>query len=462
MPAAWEEYLAAHKDGHQTALFDFLRIPSVSADPARAEDVRRAGQWVVDRCTTAGLENARMLETGGHPVVLAEHLHAPGAPTVLLYGHFDTQPVDPLTLWTSPPFDPQVRDGRVYARGASDDKSNMFIPLRAVEALLQTEGRLPLNLKVIFEGQEEIGSPQLPAFLAAHREELACDLAVSADAGQWSETEGATPLGNRGLCGIQLDVFGPSSDLHSGSFGGAIANPLHALATLLAGLHDEDGRVTVAGFYDAVRPLSPQDRARIAAVPFNAATFASNHGVSALSGEKGYVPLEQLWVRPTIEVNGAWGGFQGEGGKTVLPAEAHAKLTCRLVADQDPEKIRALVVAHLEQHAPTGVRVVATPVPGLAYPYSLDADHWAVRATAEVLQETYGKAPYAVRTGGSVPVCSLFRSVLGVDTVDFGFGLEDEQFHAPNEFFRLSSFERGPVAYAHVLARLAARWPGHA
>ena len=455
MPA-FESYLEEHQPRFLKELLEILSIPSISSLPERAPDVERAAAWVARRLTTAGLDGVRILPTGGHPVVYGEWLHAPGQPTLLVYGHFDTQPVDPLELWSQPPFEPVVRDGRIYARGASDDKGNMFIPILAVEALLRSEGALPVNVKFFLEGQEEIGSPQLPAFVAAHRELLACDMVISADSGQWSETDGALLVSLRGLCALQIDVEGARSDLHSGIYGGAVQNPIHALVQLLATLRGPDGTVQVEGFYDEVRPLSVEERALMAEVPFDEAAYREQLGVDALFGEPGYTVYERVGARPTLEVNGIWGGFQGDGVKTVLPSHAHAKITCRLVADQDPDVIRDRLTAHVEAHAPPGVRVTVRPLPGSARPYQMPAGHPGTAAARAVLTELYGKPPYHIRTGGSVPVCELFRSVLGVYTVGFGFGLDDEQFHAPNEFFRLSSFERGQKAYCRLLKQIAA------
>ncbi len=453
-----EEYLASNRSRFQDELLQFLSIPSVSSEPGNAGDVERAAQWVAERLRAAGMEHIEIMPTGGHPVVYADHLHAEGQPTVLLYGHFDTQPVDPLELWSSPPFEPVIRDGRVYARGACDDKGNMLIPILALEALLKSSGGLPVNVKVLFEGQEEIGSPQLPQFLAAERERFACDYVLSADSGQYSETEPCLGLSCRGLCAVQIDVRGARTDLHSGVYGGAVANPLHVLVGLLASLRDGEGRVTVEGFYDRVVPLTAEERDAIARVPFDEEAYQAQLGVEALAGEAGYSPVERVWARPTLELNGVWGGFQGEGVKTVLPKEAHAKLTCRLVADQDPVEVSSAVVRHVEQWAesrqPLGVRVEARALPGNALPYSVPAEHPANQAAAAVLRELYGREPYLVRGGGSVPVCELFFTHLGVHTIGFGFGLDDEQIHAPDEFFRLSSFERGQTAWVKLLQRV--------
>jgi len=451
----WETYLAEQQPRYQDELLQFLSIPSISALPEHASAVQQAAHWVADRLTTAGMENVRILPTSGHPVVYGEWLHTPGKPTVMIYGHFDTQPADPLNLWTSPPFEPQIRHDRVYARGASDDKGNMFIPILAVEALLQTEGALPINVKFFLEGQEEIGSPQLPALIANQRDLLACDLVLSADGGQHAEDQPGLLIAFKGLAGVQIDVRGARTDLHSGVYGGAVANPIHALVYILDTMRSPEGKILVEGFYDAVEPLSAEVRAAIAAVPFDEKTYKDAIGVDALVSEPGYTPQEHLAARPTLEVNGIWGGFQGEGTKTVLPNEAHAKITCRLVANQDPAAIVSLLTRHVERNTPSGVRAMVRLLPGAAKPYLVPVDHWGNRAAEAVLTELYGKAPYYLRIGGSIPVCELFLSILGAYTVNFAFGLMDEQIHAPDEFFRLSSFRRGPVAYGKLLHKLA-------
>lgn len=450
----WKEYLAAHRPGFEAELLDFLRIPSISSLPENAGDVRRAGEWVADRMGKAGIEHIQILETGGHPVVYGDWLHAPGQPTVMIYGHFDTQPVDPLELWTRPPFAPVVVDGLVYARGASDDKGNMLPPILAIEALLQSEGRLPVNAKFFFEGQEEIGSPQLAPFVAAHKELLKCDMVLSADGGQWEEDQPALAVGFRGICALQIDVVGPDHDLHSGVYGGAVHNPIHALVQILSSMRSEDGKVLVRGFYDDVRPLSAADRAEIARVPFDEARFKQQVGVDALFGEPGYSPLERTWARPTLELNGIWGGFQAEGTKTVLPSQAHAKITCRLVAGQDPDKIEAAIAEHVKRATPPGITAKVTRFGG-SDPYLMPADHPGNAAARAALVELYGVEPFYARSGGSIPVCSLFLEHLGVYTISFGFALRDENIHSPNEFFRLSNFARGQEGYCIVLHKLA-------
>jgi acetylornithine deacetylase/succinyl-diaminopimelate desuccinylase-like protein len=436
-------------------LLDFLRIPSISSLPQHNDDVERAAQWVAARMEQAGIETSHVLPTGGHPVVYGEWLKAPGKPTVLIYGHFDVQPVDPLAQWNHSPFEPVVENGRVTARGASDDKGNMLVPILTVEAFLQSEGTLPINLKFLFEGQEEIGSPQLAGFIAEHEERLACDLVVSADGSQWSEEQPSLLVGLRGLCALQIDVRGATHDLHSGAFGGTVQNPLHALAHLIDSMHDSDGRVAIQGFYDQVRPLGDQERTEIAAVPFDETMYRQELGVKQLYGERSYSTLERAWARPTLELNGIWGGFQGAGTKTVIPQEAHAKVTCRLVPDQDPEQIRELITAHVEKNAPPGVEVSIQAEASKAKAYLIPADHPGNRVAREVHLELYGKEPLSVRNGGSIPFCTIFLDALGVYTVSFGFQLEDEKAPSPNEFFRLSSFERAQKAYGLLFKRLS-------
>jgi acetylornithine deacetylase/succinyl-diaminopimelate desuccinylase-like protein len=455
--AGWHQYLDDHQARFVDELFDYLRIPSVSSLSQHLGDVQRAAEWVADRFEAAGIENVDIMPTGGHPVVYGDWLHAPGPPTVLIYGHFDVQPADPFDLWTTPPFEPEIRNGRIYARGASDDKGNSLVPVLAAEALLKTTGRLPVNVKFLFEGQEEIGSPQLPAFMEGHREMLACDLVISADGGQHGEEQPGLYIAFKGVCAVQVDVTGPDRDLHSGVCGGAVQNPIHALARILESMHGDDGSVTVDGFYDAVVPLTETDRRQIAEVPHDDEAYKRWVGVNELFGETGYTTIERAWARPTLEVNGIWGGFQGEGIKTVLPSEAHAKITCRLVPDQDPGLIVEAITRHVAEHTPPGVRAAVTGLEGSSTPYLMPTDHPGNKVAAEVLTELYGTAPYLVRSGGSLPICSLFRDILGVYSLNFAFGLEDEDIHSPNEFFRLASFEKGQRAYVMLLEKLAER-----
>jgi acetylornithine deacetylase/succinyl-diaminopimelate desuccinylase-like protein len=452
--AQWEPYLKDHQSEFVEQLLAFCRIPSISALPDHAGDVERAAEWTAQRLWDAGIENVQVMRTGGHPVVYGDWLHAPGKTTVLLYGHFDVQPTDPEALWTTPPFKPTIRDGRVYARGVSDNKSGVLITILAVEALLKTAGALPVNVKFCFEGQEEIGSPQIPAFVDAHKSLLACDMVLNSDGGQYSETDPALLISLRGACGVQIDVTGPKADQHSGVVGGAIQNPLNALAEIIASMHTPDGKIAVQGFYDDVVEASPKERARIAAIPADDEAAKRQLGVDELFGEPGYTTTERTWIRPTLDVNGIWGGFQGEGTKTVIAREGHAKITCRLVPNQTPRKIVDLLEAHVNKHTPKGVKAVTQKLSIGALPYQVPTDHPGNVAAAAVLKELYGKDPYYGGMGGSVPITEVFLRYLGAHTVSFGFTLTDEQVHAPNEFFRLSSFERGQKAFCLLLERL--------
>lgn len=451
----WQDYLNTHQDRFVGELADFVRIPSVSADPAHVADVARAGDWVADRLRRADIENVRVLPTDGHPVVYGDWLHA-GAdrPTVLIYGHFDVQPPEPLDLWTTPPFAAEVRDDKMFGRGASDDKGGMFIPIVAAEALLQTTGRLPVNVKFFFEGQEEIGSPHLPPFINANGALLKADMIFSADGSQWAPDQPNLITALKGLVAAEITVTGARTDQHSGQQGGGIANPIQGLAQIIASMKDANGRITVAGFYDDVIGLTVEDRAAIARVPFDEAAYAANLGVTEPFGEEGYTTRERLWARPTLELNGIGGGWQGDGIKTVLPAEARAKITCRLVANQTPDQIFDLLRAHVESHTPRGLRARIDRLAGSADPFLLPGGHNSSAVAAKVLAEVYGKEPFLVRTGGSIPVMTMLLRELGVHATVFAFGLPDENLHAPDEFFRLSSFRTGQTAYCRLLERL--------
>ena len=450
----WKQYLDERQPQYLEEMLDFLRIPSISSLPEHAADVARAGEWVAARLRRAGIENVRTLDTGGHPVVYGDWMHAPGKPVVMIYGHFDTQPVAPVELWTYPPFEPVVRDGRVYARGAADDKGNMLVPILAIEALLKTEGKLPLNVKCFFEGQEEIGSPTLPPFVAANKELFACDMVISADGGQWAEDQPGLAVGLRGLCALQISVEGPDHDLHSGGYGGSVPNPIHALVRILDSMRSPEGKILVKGFYDEVRSLTADEQAQIERIPFDEKEYLARAGAAGLYGEPGYSTLQRTWARPTLEVNGIYGGFQGAGVKTVLPSKAHAKITCRLVANQNPAHILDLLEAHIAEATPPGVRVTVDRSGSTAQPYMMPLDHPGNEAARAVHLKLYGKEPYYVRSGGSIPVCSMFLESLNAYTVSFGFGLNDENVHSPNEFFRLKSFEKGQTAYCMLLHQL--------
>jgi acetylornithine deacetylase/succinyl-diaminopimelate desuccinylase-like protein len=450
----WETYLDEHRDQFLDELLDFLRIPSISSLPDHGKHVQQAAEWVEARLRTAGMNSVRIMPTDGHPVVYGDLIHDPNKPTVLIYGHFDTQPVDPLDLWDNPPFDPAIKEGRIYARGASDDKGNLFIPILVAEAMLKTTGSLPVNLKFLFEGQEEIGSPQLPQFISQNTDLLSCDLVVSADGDQWDENQPAVILGTRGLVAVFIDVQGPEHDLHSGTYGGTIANPIHALVHILNSMHDQDGQILVEGFYDTVQSLSDEERAQIARVPFDKTSYLKEVGAPDVFGEPGFTTYERGGARPTLEINGIWGGFQEAGLKTVLPSTAHAKVSCRLVANQDPDNIADLVIAHVKRVSPPEVQVAVTKGNSGAFPYLVPSDQQGMRIAASVLTQLYGKEPYQILIGGTIPVNALFLEYLRAYTIVFAFSLRDERLHSPNEFFRLSSFKMGQRAYGMFLNRL--------
>jgi len=449
--------LRSRRDEVLEELIAFASIPSVSADPGHAADIRAAAEWVEARLAAAGPVSARLVETSGNPVVCGEWLEAPGRPTVLVYGHYDVQPEDPLEKWESPPFEPTLRDGRIYARGISDDKGPMLLPIETAEAFFAAEGALPLNVRFLFEGEEEIGSPSLEAFIEAHEDMLAADVVLSADGAMWRIDEPSLTLSSRGVVGLELTLGAASKDLHSGRHGGGVANPLHAVAELVAGLHRPDGRVAVDGFYDRVRELGDAEREAIRSLPFDEASYLEEVGAPATFGEPGYSTLERQWIRPTLEVNGLWGGYQGPGGKTVIPSEAHAKITCRLVPDQDPREIEELVVRHLESHVPAGTRLEVRSGDHAAHPASLPEDHFAVRAGDRALFDVYGVHPLRVRSGGTVPIAGLFERLMGLGTLFFSFSTADEDFHAPNEFFRVRRVGEGLEAWARLWEGMAVR-----
>ena len=447
--------LAANRERIFASLIEFAAIPSVSTDPAHAVDIAAAAQWVAAALAAAGLMNVRAIDTPGNPVVYGEWLDAPGALTVLVYGHYDVQPPDPLEKWQSPPFTPTVRDGRLYARGVSDDKGPMLIPIEVARAFVAVSGALPINVKFMLEGEEEIGSPSLDAFIRQHKALLAADVVISADGAMWRIDEPSLTVASRGLAGLELTLTGASKDLHSGRHGGGVANPLHAMARLIATLHEPNGRVAVAGFYETVRELTRADRDAIAALPFNEGVYLAQVGAPSVFGEPGYSTLERQWARPTLEVNGMWGGYEGPGQKTVIPSEAHAKITCRLVPDQDPGDVVALVTHHLEGHLPPGTRLSVMASDHGARAAHIDRDHFALKAAEAALRAVYGVIPLYVRMGGTVPISELFKRHMGLDTVFFSFSTADEDFHAPNEFFRVHRLHEGLEAWAWYWQLLA-------
>jgi acetylornithine deacetylase/succinyl-diaminopimelate desuccinylase-like protein len=457
-----ERVLAHLRANHQRIfekLVEFASIPSVSTDPAHAADIDRAARWVAAEITAAGPFTVRTLPTAGNPVVYGEWLRAPGKRTVLVYGHYDVQPPDPLDKWQSPPWTPTMRDGRLYARGVSDDKGPMLIPIAVAGAFFAAAGGLPINVKFMFEGEEEIGSRHLAGFVQQHKDLLAADVVVSADGAMWRIDEPSLTVASRGLCGLELTLTAAAKDLHSGRHGGGVANPLHAMAALIASLHDASGRVAVAGFYDQVRDLAPGDRAAIAALPYDEASYLAQIGAPSAFGEPGYTTLERQWTRPTVEVNGMWGGYQGPGQKTVIPSEAHAKITCRLVPDQDPDLVTARVRQHLETHVPAGTRLSETVADHGSRAAHIRSDHFALHAADTALHATYGVHPLVVRMGGTVPIADLFQRGMGLDTVFFSFSTADEDFHAPNEFFRVHRLHEGLEAWARYWTILGEAHP---
>jgi acetylornithine deacetylase/succinyl-diaminopimelate desuccinylase-like protein len=441
-------HLRANHDRILSELIEFASIPSVSTDPAHASDMTTAANWVAAKLAAAGPMNVRTIATRGNPVVYGEWLGAPGKLTVLVYGHYDVQPPDPLDKWTTPPFTPTVRDGRLYARGVSDDKGPSLIAIRVAEAFFAVAGALPVNVKFMIEGEEEIGSPHLDSFIATHKELLAADVVISADGAMWRASEPSLTVASRGLAGLNFTLTGAAKDLHSGRHGGSVANPLHAMAQLVASLHHPDGRIAVEGFYDTVRELSADERKAIAALPFDEATYLGQVGAPASFGEAGYTLLERNWTRPTLEINGMWGGYQGPGQKTVIPSEAHAKITCRLVPDQVPDEVVALITRHLEAHVPSGTRLSVMPGDHGTPAAHIEPGHYALKAAASALQAVYGKPPLMVRMGATVPIMELFKRHMGIDTVYFSFSTADEDYHAPNEFFRVHRLHEGLEAWA--------------
>ena len=449
------EHLTSHHDRILAELVEFAAIPSVSTDPAHAADMRAAASWVAHALESAGPFDVRTIATPGNPVVYGEWLGAPGKLTVLVYGHYDVQPADPLEKWSSPPFTPTIREGRLYARGVSDDKGPMLIPIKVAEAFFDVAGALPINVKCMFEGEEEIGSANLDAFIRDNARMLAADVVLSADGAMWRIDEPSLTVSSRGLVGLELTLTAASKDLHSGRHGGGVANPLHALAALIASLHDASGRIAVPGFYDHVRELTPAERAAIAALPFDESKYLAQVGAPAAFGEPGYTTLERQWTRPTLEVNGMWGGYTGPGQKTVIPSEAHAKITCRLVPDQDPAEIVALVTKHLRSNTPPGTRLSITPDEHGSRAAHIESEHFALKAADAALFAVYGVHPLIVRMGGTVPISELFQRHMGLDTVFFSFSTADEDYHAPNEFFRIHRLYEGLEAWARYWAILA-------
>ncbi len=428
-------------------LFDFLRIPSVSARSEHRADVARAAEWVADSMSAAGLR-AEVLPTGGHPVVLGEWRGAPaGAPTVLIYGHYDVQPPEPLELWTSPPFEPTLRDGNIYARGSVDDKGQLFLHIKALEAHLRARKRLPVNVVFLAEGEEEVGSPNLTPFVEQNVERLRADAVVISDSAMFAPGQPSILSSLRGLMYLQIDVHAANTDLHSGSYGGAVPNPATALARILASFHDDDGRIAIPGFYDGVREWEPELRKQIRKLPFDEEEFRRSVRAPALFGEEGYSTLERIWTRPTCEINGLLSGYTGEGAKTVLPATAMAKVSCRLVPDQDPEEIGRLLEKHIRRVAHPSVTVEVTHMHG-GHPWRADLNGPLFEAARRALRTAFGREPFITGEGGSIPVVSDFQRTLGAPVLLVGFGLPGENAHAPDEWMSAENFSKGMRAIA--------------
>jgi succinyl-diaminopimelate desuccinylase len=447
-----DQFLADNRDKFERDLCELLRIESVSADSTRRGEVRRAAQWVADQFRGLGFP-VELVETAGHPIVYAESPAVAGAPTILVYGHYDVQPPDPLSEWRSPPFEPTIRDGNIYARGATDDKGQMLTHIKSAEAWIRSQGKLPLQLKFLIEGEEEVGSANLAEFIAANKKRLACDCVVISDTSQFAPGQPAITYGLRGIAYYELRLTGPKQDLHSGTFGGAVTNPANALCGMMAALANERSQVKVPGFYDEVEAISPRERSEFAKLPFDEAAFMKQVGVAALSGEEGFSTLERRWARPTFDINGLWSGYQGEGAKTILPARAGAKFSFRLVPKQDPKKITAALEKRLRELCPAGISMELIDfhgAPGVVVP--LESPYMA--AAERAIDEGFGRKPVFMREGGSIPVVATFHDLLGVDTLLLGWGLDDDNTHSPNEKFSLADFHRGIKASAHLWREL--------
>ncbi len=444
-------YFQENREQQLAELKEWLSIPSISALSEHKPDMQRAAEWLADKLTAAGLENVKINPTNGHPIVTADHLHAPGKPTILVYGHYDVQPVDPLHLWQSPPFEPEVRGDKLFARGATDDKGQVFLHVKAVEAILKQEGKLPVNIKFCIEGEEEISSAHLPAFLEENREQLAADAVLVSDTSLLERGKPAISTGLRGLCSLEVAIHTANTDLHSGSFGGGVPNALHAMVELLATLHDRDGKVLVEGFYDDVLSLSDEMLAEFEKQGFNEQKLQQDLDLTALHGEEGYSFVERIGARPTLELNGVYGGFQGEGSKTVIPKEAHAKITCRLVADQNPQDVMDKIITHLEAVKPNGAKLTITPGEK-ARAFNIDpSDNELLQKAADAYTSIYGTRALFTKDGGSIPIVEEFSRVIAPTVVLMGFGLPDENLHAPNEHFNLENFDKGLLTIVQFL-----------
>ncbi len=445
----WKDYQDRNKDRFLEELLELLRIPSVSARSEHKADMIKCAEAVKARLLEAGADKVEIFETAGHPIVYGEKITDASKPTVLVYGHYDVQPPDPLDLWKSGPFEPVIIDGKIFARGSCDDKGQFYMHVKALETMVQTNS-LSTNLKFIIEGEEEVGSPNLGSFIKEKKEMLKADVILISDTAMLSLENPSIDVGVRGLSYIEVEVTGPNRDLHSGVYGGAVANPITILAQLIASMHDENNHITIPGFYDAVLDSSESERAEMAKAPYDEQEYMDDLGVKTLWGEKGYTSNERTGIRPTLEVNGIWGGYQGEGAKTVLPSKAFAKISCRLVPNQKHEDITKLVIDHLHKIAPSYISLKASEHHG-GDPYLTPVDSIEYKAAAMAIEATFGKAPIPVRGGGSIPITALFESVLGLKTVFLGFGLDSDNLHSPNEKYELANFYKGieTIPYFH-------------
>jgi acetylornithine deacetylase/succinyl-diaminopimelate desuccinylase-like protein len=449
--SAVSSFIDSNQARFKEELYELLRIPSVSTDSSQKDSITSAAKFLADKLKNAGMQEVKLVDTPGNPVVMGKHLAAgEDKPTVLIYGHYDVQPPEPLDLWTSPPFEPVEKDGKVYARGASDDKGQAFIHVKAIESWLQSGESLPVNVKIILEGEEEIGSPNLVPFLKEYQDELSCDMVLVSDTAMFAKNTPSITYGLRGLAYMEMEVFGPDRDLHSGAYGGALTNPLNALCNMIAKLQDEDGKIQIPGFYDDVIDLSPDERDAYSKLPFDEEGWKDSIGIDAVTGEAGYSTLERKSARPTLDMNGMWGGYQGEGAKTVLPAKAGAKISMRLVPNQHPDDIAEKFTRHIQTLAPEGVKVKVTPHHG-GHPAMTPLDFYGLKAAGQAYGDVYGKEPLFAREGGSIPIVADFEKVLGVNTILMGFGLNTDAIHSPNEHFSLDDFHKGIKTSARFL-----------
>jgi acetylornithine deacetylase/succinyl-diaminopimelate desuccinylase-like protein len=447
---SWKDYQNLHQERFLQELLELLRIPSVSARSENKTDMHTCAELVQKRLKEAGADRTEIFQTPGHPIVFAEKIIDPTRPTVLVYGHYDVQPADPLELWTTPPFEPTIRDGKIFARGACDDKGQFYMHVKALEIMTAT-GTLPVNIKFLIEGEEEVGSSHLSDFVKTNKSLLQADVILISDTSMLSMDTPSIDVGVRGLSYIEVEVTGPNRDLHSGVYGGAVANPATLLAKMIASCHDENNRITIPGFYDDVLEASAEERNKMAAAPFDEEEYKKDLGIPAVWGEKGYSTHERTGIRPTLEVNGIWGGYTGEGSKTVLPSKAFAKISCRLVPNQTSQKITDKLIAYFQSIAPQGVTVKATEHHG-GEPYLTPIDSHAYRSAAKAIAQTFGKEPIPVRGGGSIPICALFEKELGLKIVFMGFGLDSDNLHSPNEKYDLFNFYKGieTIPYFHL------------